>query len=80
MTTKRIVYTKPDGTVCVVVPAPDFVAGFQSEADAMAAIREKDVPEDAENVMECDAADLPSDRTQRSAWVCDGRTVSIDQR
>ena len=68
MTTKRIVYTRPDGGVSVVAPAPDFVAGFKTEADAIAAVQAQNIPIDATNILECTVADIPINRTFRDAW------------
>lgn len=68
MSNLRIVYTRPDGGVSVVVPAPSFVAKFRTEADAIAAIRAKDVPPDATDVTERTTDDLPKDRLFRNAW------------
>lgn len=79
MTTKRIVYTRPDGGLSIIAPTPDFVKGCKSLRAALAIIRAKDVPKDAVNVMVCDAADLPQDRTYRDAWCCqDSKNIEID--
>lgn len=53
MNTARIVFTRPDGIVAVVCPSPEFVAKFGSEAEALAVLRTKRVPPDAQNVYEC---------------------------
>ena len=68
MTTKRIVYTRPDGGVSVVVPAPNFVAEFPDETAAIASIRAKDVPVDATNVEVIEQAEIPTSRVFRNAW------------
>ena len=68
MTTKRIVYTRPDGGVSVVAPAPDSIARFKTEADAIAAVQAQNIPTDATNILECTVADIPIDRTFRDAW------------
>ena len=65
---KRIVFEPPEGGVAVVVPSPEFVARFDAEEDAVAAIIDKDVPPDAKHVCVCDEADIPADRTFRDAW------------
>lgn len=67
MSTKRIVYTRPDGGVSVVIPNPKFVAQFDTEDEALSALRSKDVPSDAADVSITDMADLP-DREFRNAW------------
>ena len=68
MTTKRIVYTRPDGGVSIVVPAPGFVASFATEDEAIATIQAKDVPADATNVEVMDRAQIPALREYRNAW------------
>lgn len=81
---KVIAYSNPDSTVSIVCPAPqanvvrDFrIAGNNAQADTIeqmtndqfvAWVRDKDVPVGATNVQIIDTADLPQDRTQRSAW------------
>ena len=77
---KRIIYTRPDGGVSVVVPAPDFVAEFKTEADALAVIQ-SGVQASATNVAVCDAADIPADRMFRNAWrrsIAGPPMISID--
>lgn len=58
MSDKRIVFTRPDGGVSVIIPAP----GVPFERVL------QDVPADAIDPKEVEAVDLPSDRTFRSAW------------
>lgn len=56
---QRILYTQPDGTVAIIVPASG------NASDAM-----KDIPEGA--VYEVvNTSEVPSDRTFRNAWVHD---------
>lgn len=59
MDTKRIVYTRPDGGVSVVIPAHSVEQARNS------------VPVDATDVVECETADIPADRTFRDAWMRD---------
>ena len=68
MTMKRIFYTRPDGGVSVVCPAPEFMARFESEAEGIDAVRAKDVPADAANIWEGDVGDLPHRGSFRNAW------------
>ncbi len=79
-----IIYTRPDGGVSVVHPAPEFLARFDTDAEGMAAVRAKSVPKDAANVSEVPASKLPlrmnAGKTQnlRDAWKWDstsGRVV-----
>lgn len=57
MTTKRIVWTNPDGTVSVLVPAP----GVPER------VWRKDVPQNVQ-VFEATTDDIPQDRLFRKAW------------
>jgi len=61
--TQRIIYSNDDGSVSVIVPAPD--CGLTVEQIAL-----KDVPF-GKPFKIVDAADIPADRTQRNAWVVD---------
>jgi hypothetical protein len=56
---KRIIYTTPEGTLAIIVPAD---CGLSIEA-----IAAKDVPAGlAYSIV--DVADIPTDRTFRNAW------------
>lgn len=61
--TQRIIYSNDDGSVSVIVPAPD--CGLTVEQIAL-----KDVPF-GKPFKIVDAADIPADRTQRNAWAVD---------
>ncbi|KKL75151.1 hypothetical protein LCGC14_2057750 [marine sediment metagenome] len=81
MTTKRIIYTRSDGSVSVVGPAPEFVANFDgTEAEAIAFIQAKDVPADAVDVEIVEQATIPTDRWFRDAWTrpVGGGSINID--
>lgn len=71
MTTKRIVYTRPDGGVSVVTPDPNYIAGLMAqgmtEEEAVADVRARDVPVGSTNVEVMEAASLPG-REFRNAW------------
>jgi len=60
---QRIIYTNDDGSVSVIVPAPE--CGLTIEQ-----IASKDVPF-GKPFKIIDIADLPTDRTQRNAWTVD---------
>lgn len=79
---KRIIFNRQDSGVSVVVPAPQFVARFDTEAKALQAIIAKDIPSDALNVETVNVDDIPSDRTFRDAWtrMPGGRTIGIDMK
>lgn len=63
---RRIVYSRSDGTVAVIIPVKSLDRAREV------------VPDDAVNVLECDKADLPSDPTFRDAWRMNGRGVEVD--
>lgn len=65
---KRIIFTRPDGGVSVIIPAPGV-----PESRWM-----QDIPADAINPTEVTVADLPQDRTFRGAWKQDGRKCVED--
>lgn len=73
MTTKRIVYQRPDGGVSVNCPAPEHVAelidGGMTEDEAVAAIQAKNVPSDATNIEVMELSVLAAvGREFRDAW------------
>ncbi len=86
MTTKRIIYSRPDGGVTVVCPAPAYIAQLIeqsilaldeiSEDEAIAVVQAKDVPPDATNVEIMELASLPG-REFRGAWEKPGTGVPI---
>ena len=59
MTNERIVYTRPDGGVSVVVPTGEV---------SIEELKVKVIPADATNVREITTAELPQDRVFRGAW------------
>jgi hypothetical protein len=63
MQDKRIVYPTADGGVAIIVPAPG--CGLTIEE-----IAKKDVPA-GKPFKIVDAADIPTDRSQRDAWTVD---------
>lgn len=66
---RRIVYTRPDGGVSVVIPAP----GVPDD------VLRKAIPADAADVRECTADEIPTDRTFRDAWCgCPVHKVRVD--
>lgn len=68
--TKRIIYTAADGSLAVIVPAPE--CGLTIEQ-----IAAKDVPAGAAYEI-VDVAAIPSDRTFRNAWEASGRSVGVN--
>lgn len=61
----RIIYKTDEGGVAVIIPAPEAL-----EQHGIQAIAIKDVPA-GKPFKIVDAADIPSDRSQRDAWTVD---------
>ena len=59
---KRIIYPTDDGGVAIVIPTPEAL-----EIMTIEEIAAKDVPEGKPYKI-VDVADIPTDRTFRSAW------------
>jgi hypothetical protein len=59
---QRIIYSTDDGGVAVIVPAPECL-----QTRTIEEIAQKDVPAGVPYKI-VDVADIPSDRTFRSAW------------
>ncbi len=64
MTDQRIIFPNNDGGVCVLIPAPEWLAQEGNTIEALAA---KDVPP-GKPWQIVGAADIPTDRTFRAAW------------
>lgn len=61
----RIIYLQDNGSVAVVIPTPEALEQYGIQAIAV-----KDVPAGKPYKI-VDAADIPSDRTDRDAWAVD---------
>ena len=61
----RIIYNQDNGVVAVIIPSPEAL-----EQHGIQAIAIKDVPFGRPFKI-VDAADIPSDRSQRDAWTVD---------
>jgi hypothetical protein len=61
----RIIYNQDNGVVAVIIPTPEALAQHGIQAIAI-----KDVPFGRPFKI-VDAADIPSDRSQRDAWTVD---------
>jgi len=66
----RIIYPTDEGGVAVIVPAPECLLEHTIEEIAL-----KDVPA-GKPFKIVDVADIPSDRTFRSAWEVDPSTLT----
>lgn len=60
----RIIYPTDDGSVAIIVPAPEWLA---QEGNTMEVLAEMQVPAGKPYKI-VDVADVPSDRTFRDAW------------
>lgn len=70
---QRIIYQTDDGGVAIIAPSADYLSNHTIEELAA-----KDVP-DGKAYHIVDEADIPSDRTYRSAWEVVAGNVSINQ-
>jgi hypothetical protein len=61
----RIIYNQDNGVVAVIIPSPEAL-----EQHGIQAIAIKDVPA-GKPFKIVDAADIPSDRSDRDAWTVD---------
>jgi hypothetical protein len=61
----RIIYNQDNGVVAVIIPTPEAL-----EQHGIQAIAIKDVPSGRKFKL-VDAADIPSDRSDRDAWTVD---------
>jgi hypothetical protein len=61
----RIIYNQDNGVVAVIIPTPEAL-----EQHSIQAIAIKDVPA-GKKFKIVDAADIPSDRSDRDAWTVD---------
>ncbi len=77
---KRIIYTRPDGGVSIVVPTPETLANpdFSDDADLNAHLLARSIPDDASNVEIVDDTVVPANRTFRSAWRQTGAIVVVN--
>jgi hypothetical protein len=61
----RIIYNQDNGVVAVIIPTPEALEQYSIQAIAI-----KDVPAGRKFKL-VDAADIPSDRSDRDAWTVD---------
>jgi hypothetical protein len=61
----RIIYNQDNGVVAVIIPTPEALEKYGIQAIAI-----KDVPA-GKPFKIVDAADIPSDRSDRDAWTVD---------
>jgi hypothetical protein len=78
MTTRRVIYTRPDGGISVLAPAAGARLADESEDDFVQRIILKDVPADATDVRVIDASEVPKDRTFRNAWRQQANELAVD--
>jgi hypothetical protein len=72
----HVAYTRPDGGVSVIFPAPKAQLPDESDEAFLARVREA-VPPDAKDVTEVSPADIPT-RAYRNAWRLSGGRVQHD--
>ena len=69
--TRVIVQDDPNSPVKIVVPAPKRVAEIIKAKGSFSMDDIKGAHKEASNFCECDASELPTDRTFRNAWDLD---------
>lgn len=76
---KQIIWTRPDGALCVTTPVINThpVRESISEDQAVARALAK-LPKDAMNVAVVEESAIPTDRTFRNAWRQNGSSVATD--
>jgi hypothetical protein len=81
MTTKRIIYTRPDGGVSILQPSPNHIAelmaGGMTEEAAIASVQAKDVPAGSIDVEVIEKSLLTADRAFRNQWRRAGKGAPI---
>ncbi len=79
MTTKRIVFTRPDGGVSVMVPTDAHIANLMAsgltEVQAVEAVKISDVPPGSTDIIITEFANIPTDRLFRDDWRRTGAAV-----
>lgn len=69
---KRIAYKREnDGGVSIIIPAPEFMAKFESEAEALKELRKRSLPAGSLDVIEMQAEDQPKSTLFREAFKID---------
>lgn len=79
---KKIIYTRPDGGVNIICPAPkshlEKMFGKLSKSQYEKHVRERSIPADAINVRSIDEKDIPKNRSLRDAWADNKPGTQID--
>lgn len=75
---KKIIYSRPDGILCVCHPAPQAKLKDETEEAFLARVIERSVPSDAVGVRIVEHTEIPSDRYFRNAWKDTGSALTVD--
>ena len=66
----RGIYKNNDGSISIIIPSQEVLAMFSTELEALHKVCDKDTPNGLPYWIVEDT-DIPSDRSQRSAWTID---------
>lgn len=75
---KKVIYSRPDGTLCVFNPAPQAQLKDETEEEFLARVIKRAVPGDAVGVRIVEHTEIPTDRYFRNAWKDSGSAITID--
>lgn len=77
MTSKRIVYERPDGKIIIRVPAPNGRRQDESEFSWLERVVTKNPPGRVISI--CEVQELPQDRKYRNAWRVKNNKIVLDE-
>jgi hypothetical protein len=79
---KKIAYTRPDGGISIIIPAPkanvEALLGPLTDAQYEAHVREKSIPLDAIEPVYINDEDIPSTREYRLGWTMKNGKITVD--
>lgn len=76
---RKIIYTKPDGTVAVVHPVRNSVGDEKLTDEEIEQRAWRRLPAGILTPMFVDPSVIPADRSYRNAWRQDGASIRVDE-